>query len=104
MAGPPVAPGTAPVSIELPPRSIDFSELLFTLPGLFILPSVLPPPEGVCASAAPERATVRAAARLSDFIDIAFLSRVDGRCILRLTRSGAGPFYKKLGRRKETRW
>ena len=34
-------------------RSIAFSELLFTLPGLFRLPSALPPPAGVCARDAP---------------------------------------------------
>lgn len=51
----PAAPGAAgamPVPVVAPvadpvERSMLFSELLFTLPGLFMLPSALPPPEGV---------------------------------------------------------
>jgi hypothetical protein len=57
-----------PVPIELPLPSMDFSELLFTEPGLFMLPSALPPPAAVCATAAPEIASVSAAARVSVFI------------------------------------
>jgi hypothetical protein len=50
--GPPVVPGpvpvlTVPVLIELLPPSMDFWELLFTEPGLFMLPSALPPPAAV---------------------------------------------------------
>lgn len=66
----PAAPGAAgamPVPVVAPvadpvERSMLFSELLFTLPGLFMLPSALPPPAAVCDRAAPERATVSAAA------------------------------------------
>ena len=50
--GPPLVPGPVPVlivpvPIELLPPSMDFWELLFTEPGLFMLPSVLPPPAAV---------------------------------------------------------
>ena len=44
---PPVVPGPVPVLIVPVPVPIDFSELLFTLPGLFMLPSELPPPAAV---------------------------------------------------------
>ena len=48
-------------------RSMAFSELLFTLPGLFMLPSALPPPAGDWAKAAPENASVSAAASANVF-------------------------------------
>ncbi|GAN46190.1 hypothetical protein ME121_0193 [Methylobacterium sp. ME121] len=62
--GPPLVPGAIPEPVE-PVRSAAFSELLFTLPGLFILPSVRPPPAGVCARTDPERASENSVARLS---------------------------------------
>ncbi|MCJ2123131.1 hypothetical protein [Methylobacterium sp. J-077] len=51
-----------------------FCDGLFTLPGLFMLPSALPPPAGVWAKATPVTATTSAAARASAFIDMAFSS------------------------------
>lgn len=71
--GPPLVPGPVPVRIEPLPPSIAFSELLFTEPGLFMLPVALPPPAAVWAPAAPENASVRAAAKVSVFIDMVFL-------------------------------
>ena len=68
--GPPLVPGPVPVVIDPVPVPMDFSELLFTEPGLFILPSALPPPAAVCATAAPETASVSAVAKVSVFIDM----------------------------------
>jgi hypothetical protein len=65
----PAAPVVEPVA-EPVVGSFIFSELLFTLPGLFILPSVFPPPAGVWAYAVPVRAMASAAARPSIFVFI----------------------------------
>jgi len=71
----PAAPVGAAV-VEPVVRSFIFSLLLFTLPGLFILPVALPPPAAVCASAVPVRATASAAARPKIFVFMSISSIV----------------------------
>ncbi len=68
--GPPLVPG-APVRIA-PPCSCIFCDSLFTLPGLFMLPSALPRPAGVCARAEPATERANRLASVSVFMDMAF--------------------------------